>query len=157
MTLSHRDPAPPATRVEVYDTVVVGGGQAGLAAGYHLAKRDADFLILDEASRVGESWRRRWDSLRLFTPATFSALPGMRFPADPMHLPDKDEVADYLQRYAERFDLPVRGDTRVEALTWNGDHYVVATNRMTYFASNVIVATGPFQRARVPRIASELP
>jgi putative flavoprotein involved in K+ transport len=157
MTLTHRGLAAPAARVEVYDTIVVGGGQAGLAAGYHLARHDADFLILDQASRVGGSWRQRWDSLRLFTPAEYSALPGMRFPAHPMHLPDKDEVADYLQRYAERFDLPLRGNTRVDALTWNGDFYSLATERVTYFANNVIVATGPFQRPRVPRIASELP
>src|SRR5690348_18352780 len=70
-----------ATRIERYETVVIGGGQAGLAVGYHLADRDVDFVILSDESRVGDNWRRRWDSLRLFTPAQYSALPGMHFPA----------------------------------------------------------------------------
>lgn len=144
-------------RVEHYDTIVVGGGQAGLAAGYHLALRDADFLILNDAARVGDSWRTRWDSLRLFTPAAYSGLPGMRFPADPLHLPDKDEVADYLERYAERFDLPVRANARVDALRWNGECFVLRTSAVTYQANNVVVATGPFQQPRIPKIAAALP
>ena len=80
-------------RVERFETIVIGGGQAGLAAGYHLAARDVDFVILDAAKRVGDSWRHRWDSLRLFTPAAYSGLPGLPFPAPPAPLPDKDEVA----------------------------------------------------------------
>jgi putative flavoprotein involved in K+ transport len=146
-----------ASRIESYDTIIVGGGQAGLAAGYHLAQRDADFVILDSAERVGDSWRHRWDSLRLFTPAAYSGLPGMGFPAAPMHLPDKDEVADYLERYAQRFDLPVRGDTRVDSLGWDGERYVLSSGRTIYQANSVIVATGPFQRPRVPSLASQLP
>src|SRR5689334_14229738 len=98
-------PLPPSIaprRVERYDAIVVGAGQAGLATGYHLARRDVDFAILSDEARVGDSWRRRWDSLRLFTPARYSGLPGMPFPAAPDHLPDKDETADYLERYADR-------------------------------------------------------
>src|SRR5688500_19406651 len=94
----HTTFAPPSVRVELYETVVIGGGQAGLAVGYHLAAREPDFAILDAEPRVGDGWRRRWDSLRLLTPAAFSGLPGMPFPAPPAHLPDKDEVADYLER-----------------------------------------------------------
>ena len=149
--------SPRATRVECYDTIVVGGGQAGLAAGYHLAQNDIDFLILDGNERVGDSWRNRWDSLRLFTPARYSGLPGMPFPAGALDLPDKDQVADYLERYAERFDLPVRSDTRVTNLAWDGERYVLSTDRTLYQANNVIVATGPFQRPRVPAIGAELP
>jgi len=103
-------------RIERFETIVIGGGQAGLAVGHYLASDDANFVILDGASRIGDSWRRRWDSLRLFTPAAYSGLPGMPFPAPPTHLPDKDEVADYLTRYAERFDLPLRLDTKVRSL-----------------------------------------
>src|SRR3954451_21147754 len=106
-----------ARRVERFDAIVVGAGQAGLAVGHHLAARDVDFAILTAESRVGDSWRRRWDSLRLFTPAAYSGLPGMPFPAPPAHFPDKDEVADYLERYAERFDLPVRLGTCVDSLS----------------------------------------
>lgn len=150
-------PAPRATgRVERFGTIVVGGGQAGLAAGYHLQQRDVDFVIVDADQRIGDVWRNRWDSLRLFTPAKYSGLPGMPFPAEPMHLPDKDEVADYLERYAERFDLPVRSSTRAERLAHDGDRWVLRTSRGTLEADNVVVATGPFQRPRVPALASTL-
>jgi putative flavoprotein involved in K+ transport len=155
--LNHLVESPPATRVEFYDTIVVGGGQAGLAAGYHLAQKDIDFLILDGNDRIGDSWRKRWDSLTLFTPARYSGLPGLPFPANPLDLPDKNQVADYLERYAEHFDLPVRSGTRVKHLTLDGDRFVLHTDRVTYQANSVIVATGPFQRPRVPVIASQLP
>jgi putative flavoprotein involved in K+ transport len=147
-----------ATRVERYETVVVGAGQSGLAVGYHLAARDLDFVILSEEKRVGDNWRKRWDSLRLFTPARYSGLPGMPFPAVPSHLADKDEVADYLERYAERHELPVRLDTRVAALTWNGDRFSIATDSSAALieADNVIVATGAFQRASVPAVSARL-
>jgi putative flavoprotein involved in K+ transport len=143
-------------RVEHVDTVVIGAGQAGLAAGHHLAARDADFIIVDAEERVGDNWRRRWDSLRLFTPAAYSGLPGMPFPAPPAHLADKDEVADYLERYAERFDLPVRLGTRVGRLGWNGDRYVLTTSAGRIESHNVIVATGPFQRPRIPDLSERL-
>jgi putative flavoprotein involved in K+ transport len=138
------------------ETVVIGGGQAGLAVGHYLASDDADFVILDGASRIGESWRRRWDSLRLFTPAGYSALPGMPFPAPPGHLPDKDEVADYLTRYAERFDLPVRLGTRVRSVERDGERFVVHAGDHVYEADHVVVATGPFQQPKVPAISRRL-
>ena len=143
-------------RVVRYDTIVIGGGQAGLAMGHHLAERDVDFVILDAEARVGDAWRRRWDSLRLFTPAAYSGLPGMPFPAPPSHLPDKDEVADYLERYAERFDLPVRPASRVESLAHDGALYVIRAAGTRYEAENVVVATGPFQRPYVPALAARL-
>lgn len=147
-----------ATRVERYETVVVGSGQAGLAAGYHLAAHDADFLILSDERRLGDNWRKRWDSLRLFTPARYSGLPGMPFPATPEYLADKDDVADYLERYAERFDLPVRLGARVTNLSWNGERFSIYTapSEPVIEADNVVVATGAFQRPRVPAIATEL-
>ena len=143
-------------RVERFGTIVIGGGQAGLAAGYHLQQRDVDFVIVDAQERIGDVWRNRWDSLRLFTPAKYSGLPGMPFPSEPMHLPDKDEVGDYLERYAQRFDLPVRSSTRVERLAHDGERWVLQTSRGTLEADNVVVATGPFQRPKVPAIASTL-
>ena len=144
------------TRVERFEVVVVGGGQAGLAIGRELAARDADFVIVDKAERVGESWRRRWDSLRLFTPAAYSALPGMHFPAPAAHLPDKDDVANYLEQYAERFDLPLRLNTSITSLRRNGERYVLTTDNATLEADHVVVATGPFQRPRVPTLAARL-
>jgi putative flavoprotein involved in K+ transport len=143
----------PASRVARYDTIVIGGGQAGLAVGQQLAARDIDFTILDAEQRVGDVWRRRWDSLRLFTPAAFSGLPGMVFPAPPTHLPDKDEVADYLERYAERFELPVQSATRVGSLRRDAGRFVVHTNTMTFEADHVVVTTGPFQRPNIPTMS----
>lgn len=156
MNPSARTHSPSSARVERAETIVIGGAQAGLAVGHHLAARDADFVILDAERRTGDTWRRRWDSLRLFTPAAFSGLPGMVFPAPPTHLPDKDEVADYLERYAQRFDLPVRHDTRVESLEWDGDRYVARAGHTRFEADKVVVATGPFQRPAVPDLASRL-
>ena len=97
---------------ERFETVIVGGGQAGLSMGYHLAKRGRPFVILDAYERIGDAWRERWDSLRLFTPAKYDGLAGMRFPASGVSFPTKDEMADYLADYAARFELPVRTGVR---------------------------------------------
>jgi putative flavoprotein involved in K+ transport len=148
----------PRTRVERFGTIVVGGGQAALAVGHHLAARDVDFVMLSDESRVGDNWRKRWDSLRLFTPARYSSLPGMPFTAPPDHLADKDEVADYLERYAERFDLPVRLGARAGSVAWNGQRFAVSVHGGASLleADNVVVATGPFQRPRVPGVSTQL-
>lgn len=138
------------------DTLIIGAGQAGLAAGYHSARRGRDVLILDAAGRVGDGWRRRWDSLRLFTPARYSSLPGLPFPADPYHLPTKDEVADYLEAYVARFGLPVRLGTAVRRVRREGDGFLVHTNHGPFAARNVVVATGAFQTPRVPTFADDL-
>jgi putative flavoprotein involved in K+ transport len=143
-------------RVERFEALVIGAGQAGLAVGQSLAARDVDFAIVSNESRVGDNWRRRWDSLRLFTPARYSGLPGMPFPAPPSHLADKDEVGDYLERYAQRFDLPVRLNTRVESLTMSDERFVLETNGAQLEADSVVVATGPFQLPRIPRVAAQL-
>lgn len=138
------------------DTIVVGGGQAGLAAGTCLQQKGVDFVILDGQAQVGDSWRNRWDSLELFTPAEYNNLPRMPFPAPAGHLPGKDEMADYLAAYAERFDLPVQSRTWVEKLGRNGRTYQLHTNRGVYEANHVIVATGAFQKQRLPAFADEL-
>jgi putative flavoprotein involved in K+ transport len=142
--------APP--RVERFETVVIGGGQAGLAVGHHLAARDVDFVILSDEARIGENWRRRWDSLRLFTPARYSGLPGMPFPAPSGHFADKDEMAAYLEGYAARFDLPVRLNARVHSVSRKGTRYSIRTESdgSVLEADNVIVATGAFQAPRIP-------
>ena len=98
---------------ERFETVIIGGGQAGLSVGYHLARRGRPSVILDANERIGDSWRNRWDSLRVFTQARYDGLPGWAFPAPPGSFPTKEEVADYLETYAARFDLPVRSGVRV--------------------------------------------
>jgi len=139
-----------------FQTVVVGGGQAGLAVGYHLARRGLPFVILDAHERIGGAWRKRWDSLRLFTPARYDGLPGMPFPGPAHSFPTKDEVADYLEAYATRFDLPVRTGVRVDRLTKEGDRFVVAFGDRRFEAEQVVVATGAYHTPRTPGVASEL-
>ena len=141
---------------ERFETVIGGGGQAGLAAGYHLARRGRPFVILDAGERVGDSWRARWDSLRLFTPARYSGLPGLGFPAADWHYPAKDEVARYLEAYAARFQLPVRTGVRVDGLTRQGDRFLVSAGERRFEADNVVVASGAYHHPWVPRFASEL-
>ena len=141
---------------ERFDVIVIGAGQAGLAAGYYLKKRGLRFLILDGNERIGDSWRKRWDSLRLFTPAKFDALDGMPFPAHPDAFPTKDEMADYLESYAQKFDLPVRTGVRVESLTREGDRYRILAGEQEFQAEQVVVAMSHFQKARRSPFAQEL-
>lgn len=138
------------------DVVVVGAGQAGLATGWHLRRMGARFAILERAPEVGHSWRTRWDSLRLFTPARYNGLPGLPFPGDPDHYPGKDEVADYLRGYASEFDLPVRTGMPASRLARAGDRFVVETPAETLEAAQVVVATGPFQVPSVPALSADL-
>jgi putative flavoprotein involved in K+ transport len=142
--------------MERIDTLVIGGGQAGLSVGYHLQRRGVRFLIVDAAERVGDAWRQRWDSLRLFTPARFSGLDGMRFPADAGYFPDKNEMADYLEAYRARFDLPVRSGQRVRRLTREHGRFVALTDEVRYEAEDVVIAMSDYQRPRTPQFASEL-
>ncbi len=145
-----------AVNPERFETVVIGGGQAGLSVGYHLAKRGRPFVILEANGRIGDSWRKRWDSLRLFTPARYNGLDGWSFPAEDWSFPTKDEMADYLEAYAARFDLPVRTGVRVERLSRDGDQFVVETNGGVFEAENVVVAMADFQRPRAPEFAGDL-
>src|SRR5690349_13359624 len=141
---------------EYVNTIVIGAGQAGLSAGYHLARRGVEFLILDAGGRVGDVWRERWDSLRLFTPARYAGLDGMPFKAAPFYFPTKDEFADYLEAYAARFALPVRMRTGVDRLSKAGNRFLVVAGERRFEADNVIVAMATYQRRRVPSFASEL-
>jgi putative flavoprotein involved in K+ transport len=139
------------------DTIVIGAGQAGLSAGYHLAKRGLPFAILDADARIGDHWRERWDSLRLYSPARYDSLPGMRFPAPSSHWPTAREMADYLEAYARRFELPVRSGTRVDRVEPIDGGFVVSTadgGRLA--AQQVIIATGPFRQPNVPDFAIDL-
>ena len=139
------------------DVIVIGAGQAGLSAGYHLKRRGLRFAILDGNARIGDSWRKRWDSLRLFTPAALDGLDGMPYPAARDYFPTKDEMGDYLEAYARRFGLPVRTGVRVERVSRAGQRYRVQTSDgRTLEAAQVVVAMAAYQRARMPAFASEL-
>ena len=137
-------------------TIVIGGCQAGLAVGYHLAKRGISFQILDASRRIGDAWRNRWDSLRLFNPARYAGLPGLPFPARGDVFPTKDEVADYLESYAQHFHLPVQTGVKVDRLSKEGDGYVVSAGSQQFESNNVVVAMANYQVPRLPTFAPEL-
>ena len=139
-----------------FETVIIGGGQAGLTAGYYLAKHDRSFVILDANERIGDAWRKRWDSLRLFTPACFSGVPGLPLPAPAWSFPTKDEFADYLETYAARFEIPVQTGISVDGLSKVNGRFVVSAGELRFEAENVVVATGAHQIPEVPALAPEL-
>jgi putative flavoprotein involved in K+ transport len=141
---------------EHIETVVIGGGQAGLAAGYHLQRQGLSFVILDANDRTGDAWRKRWDSLHLFTPAKLSHLPGVPRPGPGWSFPSKDEFADYLEDYAARFDFDVRHRCRVQGIERVGDRYLVMAGEQCFEADHVVLATGAYQEPRLPAFAPEL-
>lgn len=140
----------------VLDALVIGGGQAGLAMGYELAQRGQNFQIVDAGPEIGHAWRSRWDSLVLFTPAQYDNLPGLAFPAPHDTYPGKDDVANYLQNYAARFELPIRLNTSVTSLSRSDDVYVAKAMEEAFEAKQMVVATGPFQRPFVPPFGEAL-
>ncbi|MGJ3188958.1 flavin-containing monooxygenase [Paenarthrobacter sp. FR1] len=145
---SHQNP--------VVDTVIVGGGQAGLALAYWLAKEGRDFLILDQNHRPGDAWRLRWDSLRLFTPAKYDGLPGSPFPGDRLAFPTKDQLADYLEDYVRRFDLPFVPGIRVDEINRDGEAFTIRAGNRIWHARNVVIATGGHRIPKRPPFAGEL-
>jgi putative flavoprotein involved in K+ transport len=145
-----------STAVERVETAVIGAGQAGLSVGYHLTRRGRPCVILDANERVGDNWRRHYNSLRLYSPASRDGLPGMAYPADTWHFPTRDEFADYLEEYARRFALPVRGGTRIKRVARNGGRWVLDCGSRPIEAENVVVATGTFGRPYMPEFAPDL-
>ena len=156
MTAPHGEARQDPASGQVLDVVVVGGSQSGLAMAWHLAQQGRRFVVLEAGLELGHTWRNRWDSLKLFTPAQYDALPGMAFPAPADTYPTKDPVADYLRDYAKAFDLPVRLNAPVTSLTRTEEGFEVGTADATYRARQVVVATGPFQVPFVPPPAAKL-
>ena len=139
-----------------FEVVVIGAGQAGLAAGYFLKQQGRSFVIVEASGSIGSAWRDRWDSLTLFTPRRYSGLPGSPFPGDPEGYPDRDEVIGYLERYAETLGLPIELSTPVRRLTTEAGKFALAVDGRTIAADQVVVATGPFQKPFVPEVADRL-
>ncbi|MFD2442451.1 flavin-containing monooxygenase [Bacillus sp. CGMCC 1.16607] len=141
----------------IFDVVVIGGGQAGLSMGYFLKKSHMKFIILDNQKRIGDSWRKRYDSLVLFTPRSHSSLPGLPLEGAQNVFPTKDEMADYLERYARTFDLPIQCEVEVEKVYKEGGIFYIQTGQSVIQAKRVIIATGPFQTPRIPTFSKKLP
>ncbi len=139
-----------------YETIVIGAGQAGLAMGYYLKQNNSDFLIIDKGDEVGEVWRNRYDSLKLFTPRMYSSLPGLALEGNQHKYPTKDEVADSFKRYQELMELPVQMHTEVLSVRKTEGGFCVETTKDTFHATNIVVATGPFQIKQIPAISNVL-
>lgn len=137
-------------------TVIIGAGQSGLSVGYYLKQRGMPFVILESNERVGDTWRNRWDSLRLFTPARYDGLVGMMFPASRFTFPTKDEMGDFLEHYANHFKLPVETGVTVDRVTRRGKTYIVSAGSTQYEAEHVVVAMANYQKPRVPEFAPAL-
>lgn len=141
----------------LYDVVVIGGGQAGLSMGYYLKQTPLSFIILDNHAFVGEVWRKRYESLVLFTPRSYSSLPGLVLEGDPTGFPTKDEIANYLELYAQTFELPIHFNCHVQKVQKENNIFTISTNNTVTKAKNVVIATGPFHTPNIPSLAKELP
>jgi putative flavoprotein involved in K+ transport len=139
-----------------WDTVVIGAGQAGLATGYYLARAHDDFVIIDKEATAGDSWRQRWDSLKLFTPSQYACLPGLPFPGKRDIFPTKDEMADYLQSYAQQFALPVRLNVKVHELLKVPGGFEIVTSAGKMHARHVIIATGSSPNPNIPDFTKDI-
>lgn len=139
-----------------YDVIIIGAGQAGLSMGYYLQQTNLSFLILDKGEKIGEVWRNRYDSLRLFTPRSYSSLPGLAFDGIQSDYPTKGEIAEYLSFYGETFSLPIKLKTTVQSLYKDEGRFRIITNKGELIAKNIVIATGPFQNPFVPEFANKL-
>ncbi|WNC73756.1 NAD(P)/FAD-dependent oxidoreductase [Thalassotalea psychrophila] len=139
----------------MYDYIVVGGSQAGLAMGYQLKKLDVSFLIVDSGNEIGSAWLNRWDSLTLFTPKQYNGLPGLPYQG-PNEYPTKVDVAAYLTNYVSKFKLPIQLKTTVQALHKNNQTYTLDTSMGELHCKNVVVATGPFHTPFIPDCAANI-
>jgi putative flavoprotein involved in K+ transport len=156
MSDAARERQPGAQQTADFEVIVIGAGQAGLTMGYYLARQGRRFVILERSDAVASAWRERWESLTLFTPRRYSALPGLSFPGDPDGYPTRDEVIEYLERYAEVFHLPIEPNDNVRRLSHEDGRFVLEVGRPTITADQVVVATGPFQTPYIPKLAQDL-
>ena len=140
----------------MYQTIIIGAGQAGLAMGYFLKQINQTFVILDKNQNIGDEWRNRYDSLVLFTPRMYSALPGLPLEGDPHEFRAKEEIADYLKRYAKSFELPVWMENEVTRVWKENNRFYIKANDQEYEAENVIIASGPFQMSNIPDFSTRL-
>lgn len=139
-----------------YHTIIIGGGQAGLAAAYYLSKKNKNYVVLEAAESIGNSWRQRYESLKLFTSARYNNLPGLEFPGNKNHFPHKDEVVSYLKRYVDTFKIPIKVKEQVTSLSNENNLFQIKTENNSYTSENVVVCTGPFQEAFIPSFSMSI-
>lgn len=140
----------------MYDVIIIGSGQAGLSMGYYLKKTALSLVIIDQNTRIGDTWRNRYDSLTLFTPPLYSSLPGLRLKKERNCMPTKDDIADYLENYAKTFSLPVQLGIHVKNVSKIDDFFSLETNKGVVEARTLVVATGPFHTPRIPSFSKKL-
>lgn len=134
----------------VYDVLVVGAGQAGLATAYALQQQGLNYMVLEAGARAAGSWPSYYDSLRLFSPARYSSLPGLPFPGDPERYPHRDEVVDYLESYAQHFAVPITFHSRVTRVERDGTLFSIQAGSQRWQTRAVVVASGPFNQPNIP-------
>ncbi|CAN2248141.1 putative flavin containing monooxygenase [Bacillus subtilis] len=140
----------------MYDTIVIGAGQAGISIGYYLKQSEQKFIILDKSHEVGESWKDRYDSLVLFTSRMYSSLPGMHLEGEKHGFPSKNEIVAYLKKYVEKFDIPIQLQTDVISVLKSKNHFLIQTNQGEYQTKNLVIASGPFHTPNIPSISKDL-
>jgi putative flavoprotein involved in K+ transport len=140
--------------MEYYDVIIVGAGQAGISIGYFLKNKGLSFVLLESNHRIGESWRKRYESLVLFTPRQYSSLPGMQMEGSLDEFPSKDDMADYLEKYVDHFNLPIKLNTSVLKINKNLDEFEVTTNQGVIHSKQIVIASGAFQKPFVPSFMS---
>src|SRR5690625_5056394 len=142
--------------MKIFDTLIIGGGQAGLSVGYFLHRKPIDFLILDAQSKPGGAWLKTWDSLMLFSPTEYSSLSGWPMPKSQNEYPDKDEFIDYLKAYEKRYNFPVKRNTMVKKVTKENKLYKLHTTNGVYWSKTVVSATGTAENPYVPYYPNRL-
>jgi putative flavoprotein involved in K+ transport len=135
-----------------FDVIVIGGGQSGLAVGYFLRRSGLSYVILDAEERGGGAWQHMWNSLRLFSPAQWSSLPGVIMSGGPDYYPTRSETIDYLIKYEERYKLPVRRPVKVHLVSRIEDTFHLETSDGLYESRAVVAATGIFNKPFYPEI-----
>lgn len=140
----------------MHEAIVIGAGQAGLSVGYYLKQLKKDFVILDKGQEVGESWINRYDSLVLFTPRMYDALPGLPLEGEPHDFPTKNEIVSYLKQYVDKFSLPIKFQTEVLKVTQKDTIFYIETDQGVFQSKNLIIATGAFQSPKIPLFSKNL-
>ncbi len=143
-------PAATILQANMYETIIIGAGQSGLATAYYLRREGLNYLLLDNQADAGGAWQQYWESLKLFSPADASSLPGWLMPKGKNNYPSRNEVIHYLSQYEARYNMPVVRPVEVTAIYQEEDHFRVQTNKGAYIGRTIVSATGSFKNPYIP-------